>query len=158
MHKPYEVTNCEYCGSVITLESPPSKERYNRAEIRIDAGTMLLPDDVVEMSDIHKAHAVGLEGYYCKPKCLTNRIEAILCGYQPTKEELIREAKKDYDEMMDKAFRPSCKYLVLAAGSYEKLEELINQNAKHYKPVGGISCTALEDDYVDYHQLMEKRK
>ena len=61
------ITECEFCGKRLELESPPSDESYNNARINIDEhSNMLLPDDVGKENN----HAISLAGYYCGPACL----------------------------------------------------------------------------------------
>jgi len=82
MTKPImQVTHCEQCGGLVTLESPPCKERYNNAEIHISSGTLLFPPSVIKRN--HKdgyadSHATSLEGYYCHAECLIKRINSLL--------------------------------------------------------------------------------
>ena len=79
-----EYTRCEYCNKMISLNSPPSDRRYNKAEIYISNGSMLLPDEVVRRNHregFTDSHSVSLEGHYCSPKCLKKKIKSILQRY-----------------------------------------------------------------------------
>jgi hypothetical protein len=76
-----KITHCEYCNSIIMLESPPSKNRYNNAEIHISNGMILIPDKIVKKrhkKGVGDSHANFLSGYYCQPECLTNKIKELL--------------------------------------------------------------------------------
>jgi hypothetical protein len=76
-----EYTRCEYCNKRISLASPPNTKRYNKAEIYIRNGSMLLPDEVVAKNHregFTDSHSTSLDGYYCTPKCLIKRIKALL--------------------------------------------------------------------------------
>jgi hypothetical protein len=76
-----EYTRCEYCNKRISLESPPSNKRYNKAEILIRDGSMLLPNEVVARNHregFTDSHSHNLEGHYCSPKCLKKKINAVL--------------------------------------------------------------------------------
>lgn len=81
MKKPYEITHCEYCDEIITLESPPSNKRYENGEIHITEGSILLPRAIVKKN--HKkgrsdSHAAYINGHYCGPQCLFRQIKKIL--------------------------------------------------------------------------------
>jgi hypothetical protein len=81
MNPKEEFVRCQYCNKKITLESPPSKKRYEKAEIMIGDGSILLPARIVEMN--HKegysdSHSADLSGHYCGPKCLRKMIKRIL--------------------------------------------------------------------------------
>jgi len=76
-----EFTRCEYCNRKISLESPPSNKRYEKGEIVITDGIILLPKRVVAINHIEgysDSHAESLNGRYCGPKCLKNMIKQIL--------------------------------------------------------------------------------
>jgi hypothetical protein len=74
--------HCEWCDKQITIESPPSRERYESAEISIGKdSTMLLPGHVVSINEKKNrgsAHAIDIGGIYCCPACLIARINAII--------------------------------------------------------------------------------
>jgi hypothetical protein len=75
------VDRCKYCNKKITLESPPSEKRYEKSEILIRDGSMLLPIRVVKMNHregYSDSHSSDLSGRYCGPKCLRKMIKRIL--------------------------------------------------------------------------------
>ena len=81
MKKPYEVTHCEYCDSLIVVQSPPKKEYHERGMIVIEEGTILLSDDLVKAKKkrgMTASHAVCIDGYYCDHRCLLAKIREIL--------------------------------------------------------------------------------
>lgn len=74
-------TRCVACGKRISLQSPPSKRQYNKAQIHIHSGILLLPDAIVKQN--HKdgycdGHTASLGGYYCGPECLSTHIAGLL--------------------------------------------------------------------------------
>ena len=76
-----QFTRCEYCDQMMVLQSPPKKESYENAQIEINSGTILLPKKVAEKSKkkgFSLSHAMDLNGFYCNPKCLRNKIDKIL--------------------------------------------------------------------------------
>jgi hypothetical protein len=81
MKQTEEFTRCEYCNKKISTQSPPSEERYEKGEIVIRDGCILLPDRIVKIN--HKegysdSHSADLSGHYCGPKCLRKMIKRIL--------------------------------------------------------------------------------
>jgi len=86
----YEVTDCNFCGKQISVESPPSKKRYNNAEIHIsDLSSILLPESLVgeNVDNGHcESHAASLDGYYCNPECLAAYIKLQLTPKERVKQ------------------------------------------------------------------------
>lgn len=79
-----EYTRCEYCDSIIELQSPPSNKRYENAEIEIKDGVILFPQRVVEANKKNKkgdSHATSLAGYYCTPRCFIKMLKKLLPDY-----------------------------------------------------------------------------
>jgi len=80
--KPTEtVARCEHCDKTIVLKTPPRAEYYEKAQVHIRAGTILLPDAVVKArhrGGIMDNHFADLDGYYCGPACLAARIAGLL--------------------------------------------------------------------------------
>ena len=69
---------CAHCGSLIPDDSSPAKECYENSRIGIESGsTMLLPAKVVAANG-NGSHSAPLDGYYCRPACLMQRIVKLL--------------------------------------------------------------------------------
>lgn len=73
MKRPYEVTHCKFCDSQITLNSPPSDQRYENAEVYITNGIILLPERLVKGD----SHIKDISGYYCRILCFKKMIDSI---------------------------------------------------------------------------------
>jgi hypothetical protein len=73
-----EVTQCENCGAMIELQSPPLLEYYKHGRIDIAVGSVLL--DVKSTPRKSVSHAADINGYYCNVSCLTERIQKLRKG------------------------------------------------------------------------------
>lgn len=73
---------CENCGRHLSADSPPPPRAYERGEIHIDGGSLvLLPNAVVKEDHVDgysDSHAANISGAYCDLECLVTRIRNIL--------------------------------------------------------------------------------
>ena len=78
---------CENCGKHLYAESPPPPRAYERGEIHLCGGSMiLLPDEVVKarhVDGVADGHAENVDGHYCDIECLTEHIRTILRKKSP---------------------------------------------------------------------------
>ena len=74
MKQPYTITHCECCDAIIDLTSPPSNEQYEKGQIHISDGMMLLPEKAAKQN----SHARTISGYYCDFGCLAAVLKAAL--------------------------------------------------------------------------------
>jgi hypothetical protein len=72
-----EITFCEYCDKIIYRASPPPKEQYDNGEIIITDGSVLIPDEIVNLNQ-NSCHSKDISGYYCDIECLINHLKKIL--------------------------------------------------------------------------------
>src|ERR1017187_4639291 len=73
MQRVKQVTNCDSCGNQIDMQSPPLHEYYQRGQIRINSGTVLLDDKDSPGKSV--SHSADLSGYYCDFNCLMELIQ-----------------------------------------------------------------------------------
>jgi len=74
MKTPETITRCEFCGRYIKLY-PASAKQYENAQINIEEGKILLPEEIAGEGN---RHVKSIAGYYCTPMCLCRMIEKIL--------------------------------------------------------------------------------
>ena len=77
MKKKQEITNCEYCNSIIYLESPPREVHYERGRIYIE-GNVLLSKEIVNSNEDKHSFSKDISGYYCDAICLACQLKSIL--------------------------------------------------------------------------------
>jgi DNA-directed RNA polymerase subunit RPC12/RpoP len=81
MKKEENYVRCEHCDKQILRVSPPTKEQYERGQIHMMYGSLLLPEQVVRnrtRPGNSGSHCTDLSGYYCDKHCLIAHIESIL--------------------------------------------------------------------------------
>jgi hypothetical protein len=74
-------TRCGACRKRIQVISPRTKKQYESGLIKIDGGTVLLPERVALANSKPghcQSHASDLSGYYCNHECLSRRIRELL--------------------------------------------------------------------------------
>lgn len=82
-------TRCEFCNEFISLQSPPSNEQYENAQIHLAGfSTVLLPKKIAKKN----SHSKIIDGYYCSPHCLLNQI-ALVLNKKP--KELLSDVKPE---------------------------------------------------------------
>ena len=75
-----QMASCEHCNALIEIDEPPLKEQYESSLILINNGYVLLPERLVKVNHIEGKPdcRAFLDGYYCGPKCLFDRMKEIL--------------------------------------------------------------------------------
>jgi len=80
MSKPVkQITNCEHCGRVIDLASPPLREYYKDGRIDIGKHSSVLLDRPENAT----SHAASLEGFYCDIECLVAHVKELRSQRRP---------------------------------------------------------------------------